>query len=111
MAGSIEERRLAALVARVMPEGAVPVEIADGPARVRVGAGEPRVRILVRDRGALKRLLLRRAPLVAFALAYADGALDVEGDILEVARLKRNFPAHRLSLGERLAVALALLRW
>jgi hypothetical protein len=110
MAGS-SEGRFASLVRRVMPNPAVPVEIADGPRRVRVGAGEPRVRLVVRDRAALKRRLLRLSPLVGFALAFAEGALDVEGDILEAARLKDNFPQRRLSLLERIGIALELLRW
>lgn len=111
MTAAAGARRLEALVQRIMPNGRVPVEIADGLARTRVGAGEPRVRIRIKDRAAVRRLLFRRTPLVALALAYAEGALDIDGDILEAARLKDNFPQRALTLRERLGIAVRLLRW
>lgn len=105
------ELRLRTVVSRIMPRPDVPLELADGPASVRIGPGEPRVRLIVRDRRALKKLLLRHQPLVAFALAYADGALDVDGDVLDLARIKGNFAQPPLGFVERLRIAWAVLRW
>lgn len=86
------QQRLQALVAHVMPHPAIPCEIVDGEARVRVGVDAPRVRLIVRDRARLKWLLLRQEPLLAFAIAFAECALDLEGDIFDAVRLKDNFP-------------------
>jgi hypothetical protein len=103
--------RLAALLSRIMPRPVVPFEIDDGFERLRLGPGEPRVRLLIRDRLSFKAHLLRRTPLIAFALAYAEGALDIDGDIFEVARLKENFAAAPLGIAARLRLALDLFLW
>ncbi|HVY61040.1 MAG TPA: hypothetical protein VHF22_05270 [Planctomycetota bacterium] len=104
-------RRLEELISLIMPAPVVPFEVACGDDRVRLGPGEPRVRLLVRDRAALKRHLLRRSPLVALALAFADGALDIDGDIFEAARLKDNFAQAPPGLAGRLRLALRILLW
>ena len=109
--GSAGARRFESLVRRLMPHDAFPVEVCCGGARVRIGAEEPMVRLVIRDRAALRRHLFRCAPLVALALAYADGALDIEGDILLAARIKDNMPQRGLTPWERLRVALELWRW
>jgi hypothetical protein len=109
-ARATRQARLESLTRRVLPHPAIPVEIVDGSARVLLGGHAPRVRLVVRDRSAMKRLLIERASMMAFALAYARGVLDIDGDVLDAVRLKDSF-RRPTSLGSRIDALVAVLRW
>jgi cyclopropane-fatty-acyl-phospholipid synthase len=97
------DRRLLAFLARRVGEAAR-LRYAIGPASA--GAAEPVATVRFADRRALLGLL--RDPEVGFGDAYADGRVDIEGDLVaaleEASRAAESRPAgvlSRLSLLER----------
>ena len=71
---------------------------------VRAGAAAPpRCCIVVHERSTMRRLLLRRGSALAFAEAYVDGRIDVEGDFFAAMDVGQHADVLRPSLGTRLA--------
>jgi cyclopropane-fatty-acyl-phospholipid synthase len=74
-----------------------------------IGGAVPAFTLVVRDPVVLRRLVLRRSPLL-LADAYFRGLLDFEGDLYAALRLKHHFKALELGPGERLALLFDALR-
>lgn len=75
--------------------------------RVHLGpSGEP-FTLVFRKRKTFRRLVMRPNTL-RFALAFADGEIDVEGDLFTALRLANRIEALRLGVGDRLAIVAAL---
>ena len=93
-------------------DGAMALQLPDGSVsqfgNAAGAAAEPKFALCLRDPPVLRTLLLGRNPL-RFADAYFRGALDVDGDLFAALRLKDYLHALRLSLPDRLRVALRLL--
>ncbi len=93
-------------------DGALALQLPDGSVSCFGHAGtaqaEPQFALRLRDPQVLRTLLLGRDPL-RFADAYFRGALDVDGDIFAALRLKDHLHSLRLTLPDRLRVALRLL--
>jgi cyclopropane-fatty-acyl-phospholipid synthase len=99
--------RILALVFGNVPFGFA-VRLWNG-ARVHLGpAGEP-FTLVFRSREAFRRLVLRPNTL-RFAVAFADGELDVEGDLFTAVGLANRIEALELTLRDRLAILGALTR-
>jgi len=78
-------------------------------ARIHLGSkGEP-FTLVFRSREIFRRLVLRPNTL-RFAVAFADGDIDVEGDLFTALRLANRIEALRLGLRDRLAILAALAR-
>jgi len=78
-------------------------------ARIHLGpVGEP-FTLVFRSREAFRRLVLRPNTF-RFALAFADGDLDVEGDLFTALHLANRIEALRLGLRDRLAILAALAK-
>lgn len=83
------------------------VRLWDGE-RIHLGpSGEP-FTLVFRKRETFRRLVLRPDTL-RFALAFADGELDVEGDLFTALRLANRIETLRLGVGDRLAILAALV--
>ena len=93
-------------------DGAMALQLPDGSSsnfgKAGGAADEPKFALCLRDPQVLRSLLLGRNPL-RFADAYFRGALDVDGDIFAALRLKDYLHSLRLTLPDRLRVALRLL--
>ncbi len=93
-------------------DGALALQLPDGSSsnfgKACDAAVEPGFALCLRDPQVLRSLLLGRNPL-RFADAYFRGALDVDGDIFAALRLKDYLHSLRLTLPDRLRVALRLL--
>ena len=74
-----------------------------------LGANAPVFTIVVRDPVVLRKLVLRRSPIL-LADAYFRGLIDFEGDLYAALRLKQHFRNLSLSLRERTALLLDGLR-
>lgn len=75
--------------------------------RIHLGpSGEP-FTLVFRKREAFRRLVLRPNTL-RFALAFADGDLDVEGDLFAAILLADRIEALHLGWGDRLAILATL---
>lgn len=74
-----------------------------------VGSTVPDFTLVVRDPALLRNLVLRRDSLL-LAEAYVRGVLDFEGDLYAALRLKYHFETLPLSLRERAALVLDVLR-
>lgn len=72
------DRALVRGLLRLRGDPPIGVILPDG-SEVRGGAGEPVARVRLRDRRVLRELL--RNPDLALGEAYADGRIDVEGDL------------------------------
>jgi cyclopropane-fatty-acyl-phospholipid synthase len=78
-------------------------------AQIHLGPkGEP-FTLVFRNREIFRRLVLRPNTL-RFAVAFADGDIDVEGDLFTALRLANRVEALRLGLRDRLAILVALAR-
>lgn len=106
-----QRRRLEVLAALMPDDGELAFALSSGRAEVTVGEGAPRVSLQIRDWTRLRHHLLRRPLLLAMAFAYADGAVDIAGDVLEAARLKTTFTGKHLPLPRRLRALGAMLSW
>ena len=93
-------------------DGAMALQLPDGSSsnfgNTGSSAVEPKFALCLRDPQVLRSLLLGRNPL-RFADAYFRGALDVDGDIFAALKLKDYLHSLRLTLPDRLRVALRLL--
>ena len=93
-------------------DGAMALQLPDGSSsnfgNTGSSAVEPKFALCLRDPQVLRSLLLGRNPL-RFADAYFCGALDVDGDIFAALKLKDYLHSLRLTLPDRLRVALRLL--
>jgi cyclopropane-fatty-acyl-phospholipid synthase len=71
------------------------------------GEGEP-FTLVFRSRRSFRKLMLRPNTL-RFAVAYVNGEIDVEGDLLAAMQLAAHIEALRVGLKDRLAVLRALV--
>ncbi|MEZ5235524.1 MAG: class I SAM-dependent methyltransferase [Acidimicrobiales bacterium] len=97
-------RSVAALIRSAFdPDAALQVEVRG----VCAGPPDPVVRLVVRDDDALAHLA-RHPGELGFARAYVSGALDVQGDLFELLRIRATGEAVQLPLTERLRFAARL---
>jgi hypothetical protein len=100
-------RTILAKVFREVPFGFA-VRLWNG-ARIHLGpVGEP-FTLVFRSRETFRRLVLRPNTF-RFALAFADGDLDVEGDLFTALHLANRIEALRLGLRDRVAILAALAK-
>jgi cyclopropane-fatty-acyl-phospholipid synthase len=90
------------LAARIAAEGGAPLEVVL-PEGSGLGFGRtPRIRLVVRDPGALAELA--RPSLASLAEAYVHGRIDIQGDLLEALPLaERVVEAGGTGLAQRVA--------
>jgi hypothetical protein len=71
------------------------------------GGGPPAFTVVVRDRDTFVRLMRDPTPL-AFAEAYVESAIDIDGDLLAAMHVANALEERRLPLAQRLRLALAM---
>jgi hypothetical protein len=100
----------AAVIERVFRglDAGLRVRLWDG-SEVAVGGPEPAFTIVIRDRDTFRRVF-RSARTRAFAEAFVDDRLDVEGDLFAALRLAGTLEGRRVRLRDRLAILRALRR-
>jgi hypothetical protein len=77
--------------------------------KVHLGPGGEPFTLVFRTREAFRWLVLRPNTM-RFALAFAEGDLDIEGDLFTAMHLANRIEALRLGLADRLAIVAALAR-
>jgi cyclopropane-fatty-acyl-phospholipid synthase len=79
---------------RVMGSPPMRAELWNGEA-IRIGAEEPVATLRFRDRASLLRLMVH--PELAFGEAYAEGRIEVEGDLVRLLEVVYRAPMHPLA--------------
>ncbi len=80
----------------------------DGTA-VTIGAGAPAFTVVIHAPETFGRLMRDPTPF-AFAEAYVEGAIDIEGDLFAAMRIANSIEGIRVSSLDRLRIVLAMVR-